>query len=1079
MTTHITRRGVLGLALLGLMLLPQRAAAQLDPLLYIKRTNSPSPTATGKPNVLIAVDTANRMQRDLNGDYRDDNIYKYANPPLAWENALGIVSGVNVDTRYRRKYVGLLNTDTSATGDKFSADHIEIVGDRQGSLYSLFDYHTRISIARQGLIEAINRNSSVVRFGFLKMRQSSPAYVTPASAEAWKWNINEGSVTVTNVSSPQQTVVGDWGSISKWKITRPVVGANNGAIAGPVVPLVKGDANADSTVVASSILGILNQATGASATALTPAGRDQFNVVDAPIDTMLDDLRTEAARLIGLDTECRNTVAVLVVGGGQGNTSAGNPLTKAATFLNVSGHRVPIHVVALAPITAADRTLLQTIASTTGGQYTEITLSAVETSTMIGPGKFVPDFVRAVNFAVSQAFVDQATFDLPPNVSHPYGFEANHQVTSPIVGTVNLEAAKDINGSLLPNTVITQPVTGTEIPQRSNVMLTTGFTLPGFTARLQAFRTYKPVADSSKSVGYKFVSDGTKLWVASAPAAVSRNIYTALPDGTVVPFTSANAVMLSPYLKLSAANAATLIDYIRSQPLGAIVDSTPAIMDSPSLDPPPDSDYPSFAAANRDRRSIIWVGANDGMLHGIDARLGVEVWAFIPFNLLPKLNTLRSGQPVGDFRYFVDGSPKVADVKVGGNWHTYLVMGEGPGGTFYQTFDVTLENMASTVGPNSDSINDVLSYFSSAASVPLKWTFPLYSHFNVNAVGYPWGELANTATSVEKTVGETWSDPAVGQIGTASSPYVVLTGSGFLKYSVQNSRGVSSAGATFYLLDIGTGQVYDSRTVPNDGKGETLDNCVLDLLKGCTELKNAIQADPVATGPADSRFITKTYIGDLDGKVWRFDLDLKSGQPVIQQMLNLYTISTGSGSKASDHPIFSSMATVSIGSTQQYLFVGTGSDLLPSNKINVQYGMFVILDQGSSGTQTALIKLEAVDGANGEEKVTSFPAVAGDIVFFATTTYKTVGCAKPDANLYGFTFIGGPAYDTNNDGKLNNSDTTKLQKTVGARATSPFIVDQHLVFGTGNSVETFGDPQDFNNGVGQAGVRILSWREVR
>jgi len=25
----------------------------------------------------------------------------------------------------------------------------------------------------------------------------------------------------------------------------------------------------------------------------------------------------------------------------------------------------------------------------------------------------------------------------------------------------------------------------------------------------------------------------------------------------------------------------------------------------------------------------------------------------------------------------------------------------------------------------------------------------------------------------------------------------------------------------------------------------------------------------------------------------------------------------------------------------------------------------------------------------------------------------------------------------------------------------------------------FGDPNDFNNGVGQAGVRILSWREVR
>jgi hypothetical protein len=55
--------------------------------------------------------------------------------------------------------------------------------------------------------------------------------------------------------------------------------------------------------------------------------------------------------------------------------------------------------------------------------------------------------------------------------------------------------------------------------------------------------------------------------------------------------------------------------------------------------------------------------------------------------------------------------------------------------------------------------------------------------------------------------------------------------------------------------------------------------------------------------------------------------------------------------------------------------------------------------------------------------------------------------------------------------------------TVAGRATSPFIVDQHLYFGsagaTGANVEAFGDPDDFNNGVGQVGVRILSWREIR
>jgi hypothetical protein len=179
------------------------------------------------------------------------------------------------------------------------------------------------------------------------------------------------------------------------------------------------------------------------------------------------------------------------------------------------------------------------------------------------------------------------------------------------------------------------------------------------------------------------------------------------------------------------------------------------------------------------------------------------------------------------------------------------------------------------------------------------------------------------------------------------------------------------------------------------------------------------------------------------------------------------------------------MATVNIGATQQYLFVGTGSDLLAQNQVNTQYALLVILDEGPSGTRKGLIKLEKTDGLLGDEKVSAFPAVAGDIVFFSTTTYRAGGCSVPDANLYAFTFIGGAAYDTNNDGKVSAggkagpADSTKVRTTAGARATAPFIVDQHLVFGTGNTIEMFGDPDDFNNGVGQAGVRILSWREVR
>ena len=59
----------------------------------------------------------------------------------------------------------------------------------------------------------------------------------------------------------------------------------------------------------------------------------------------------------------------------------------------------------------------------------------------------------------------------------------------------------------------------------------------------------------------------------------------------------------------------------------------------------------------------------------------------------------------------------------------------------------------------------------------------------------------------------------------------------------------------------------------------------------------------------------------------------------------------------------------------------------------------------------------------------------------------------------------------------------RVAASVDGRATAPFIVDQHLYLGSssadGANVEAFGDPEDFNNGVGQVGVRILSWREIR
>ncbi len=894
---------VLGVVLvIGLFGAAKDAAAQLDPLLFIKRT---------KPNVLIAVETANRMQRDAvdPNDYIDANVYTKTG--ALWETSLGI-AGANTSTNYRRKYVNLQHTDpASSGGDKFEADDIDIVGDLQGSTYNNFDERTRLTIARRALIAAVTANTKVARFGLLKTRQNNPVL----GAEK-----NEGPVKIPD--SGWLLFLGtETGNSDKWKITRPEVSAQNSSV-GATLPLVKpDDANANATILTT-----LGKKVG-EAGALTPGGKDSKTTTDAPLDNLLDDVKTEAARLTGIDTECRNTVVVLIVSGGEGNTSGEDAAAKASQFLNIgANHRVPIYVIALNP-DASDEAQLQAIAANSGGQYTKITAAMVTAAT---PGQPVPEVVRAINIAISHAFATQAHFDTDPTAPLPFGPSTEHQVTSPTIGTVEIEGAKDINGAALTLDVIYQPGSSppVKIPQRSNLLLTSAFTLPGFDAKLRAFRVYQPEADSTKPSGYKFKAAGTPLWIAKVPSAALRNIYTALPDGTLIKFDVANAAVLQPYLNTT--DTSGLINFVRSQPLGAVVGSTPAIMDPPSLDPPPDSDYPAFSVANKDRRSMVWVGANDGMLHAIDARLGEEVWAFIPFNLLPKLHTLRSGQPVGDFRYFVDSSPKISDVKVDGQWRTYLIIGEGAGGTFYQTFDVTLDNMAATVVPTNNTIATVLGYFASSTSVPLKWAFPRYSSFNTAPgagsadaaaiAALPYGDLDAGASAVEKTVGETWSDPAVGQIETATGKFSVLTGSGFLKYSVQQqpNRGGVVAGTTFYLLDVKTGDVFDSRSVGSDGQAENVDDCA--SAGDCTKLKNALHADPVATGPPDSRYITKAYMGDLDGRIWRFDLALDASlRPSIS------TAPTRLYSAGAAHPLFASMATVNVGGAQQYLFVGTGS----------------------------------------------------------------------------------------------------------------------------------------------------------
>jgi Tfp pilus tip-associated adhesin PilY1 len=449
------------------------------------------------------------------------------------------------------------------------------------------------------------------------------------------------------------------------------------------------------------------------------------------------------------------------------------------------------------------------------------------------------------------------------------------------------------------------------------------------------------------------------------------------------------------------------------------------------------------------------------MIHGIDARLGVEVWAFIPFNLLPKLRSLRDGQPVGAFEYFADGSAKIADVKVNGTWRTYMVIGQGAGGTFYQTFDVSDAGLG--VDSVSDNLSAVLAAFSAPEVIPLRWTFPRYEAFDqtVSTAVTPFGDLGAAATAVEMTVGQTWSQPAIGRLNPEGG-YVMVVGSGFLSADQEKQvvRGEVRAGTTFYVIDMANGAVLDHQDVSDDPSRSLL--------------KNALHSDPSLAGPIGTRLVSHAYIGDTEGVFWRFNLvPGQNGAVKLDPAVKIYDFSEG-------NPIFSPPALVDVAAATRYIFLSTGTSLLPRAKKLQNFKLIGLLDtDDGQGVKRFEVALDRSDGRPGDERPVSAPAVAGDAVFFATTTvFPDNPCAIPESDLRALTYVGGPIYDTTGDDRVDRKDSVIIARMTG-RATTLTSVDRHVMLVAGSALESFGDPADFSNGVREGGVRLLSWRELR
>ena len=165
--------------------------------------------------------------------------------------------------------------------------------------------------------------------------------------------------------------------------------------------------------------------------------------------------------------------------------------------------------------------------------------------------------------------------------------------------------------------------------------------------------------------------------------------------------------------------------------LGDIVHSAPVFVGVPDAPYPNDiaggsNLYSDFIAANSNRREMVYVGANDGMLHAFDADTGDEVFAYIPRFLFSAggrqegLHYLADGDYA--HRSYVDLTATAGDVFVNNRWRTYLAGGARAGGRGVYVLDITKPNSSlASAENNADDI--VVSEFDSSDDPDLGFTY--------------------------------------------------------------------------------------------------------------------------------------------------------------------------------------------------------------------------------------------------------------------------------------------------------------------------------------------------------------------
>ena len=320
-------------------------------------------------------------------------------------------------------------------------------------------------------------------------------------------------------------------------------------------------------------------------------------------------------------------------------------------------------------------------------------------------------------------------------------------------------------------------------------------------------------------------------WAGMTPAEQARFSNKCVPTSNL----SQCLTLTDPQLT-TANNGQNLVNFLRGQTqnegsvyrdrlhtLGDTVNATPAFMRAPrfAFADAVTPDYGTFKStinalnSGNGRTATLFIAANDGMLHAFNATVGEpasgsEMWAYVPKMVMPGMFRLAEDSYAARHQYFVDGSPELMDVYLGGAWKTLLVGGLNSGGRGYYALDVT--DPANPIG-----------------------MWEVCSDSTVCAVSDP-------------DLGFSYGNPVITK---RDGRWVVLVTSGYNNVSPGSGRGF------LFVLDAETGTIREKLAT---GAGDTTTPSGLGKIAAWADSSNI------------DNTVRYAYVGDLLGNLWRFDL---------------------------------------------------------------------------------------------------------------------------------------------------------------------------------------------------------------